>query len=42
MNDLPDNLQSSIRLFADYALFYGVIINENDCDGVQDDLCQLE
>jgi hypothetical protein len=27
VNDLPDNLKSSIRLFADDALLYGVISN---------------
>ena len=42
VNDLPDNLKSSIRLFADDALLYGVISNENDGDQLQEDLKQLE
>ena len=42
VNDLPDNLKSSIRLFADDALLYDVISNENDGDQLQEDLKQLE
>ena len=42
VNDLPDNLKSSIRLFADDALLYGVISNENDGDQLQEDLKQIE
>ena len=38
VNDLPDNLKSSIRLFADDALLYGVISNEEDGDQLQKDL----
>ena len=38
VNDLPDNLKSSLRLFADDALLYGVISNEEDGDQLQDDL----
>ena len=41
-NDLPDNLKSSIRLFADDALLYGVMTNEEDGDQLQEDLQQLE
>ena len=40
--DLPDNLKSSIRLFADDALLYGVMRNEEDGDQLQEDLQQLE
>lgn len=40
VNDLPDNLKSSLRLFADDALLYGVISNEEDGDQLQDDLRQ--
>ena len=42
VNDLPDNLKSSIRLFADDALLYGVMTNEEDGDQLQEDLQQLE
>ena len=42
INDLPDNLKSSIRLFADDALLYGVMTNEEDGDQLQEDLQQLE
>lgn len=41
-NDLPDNIQSSIRSFADDALLYGVIVSEDDCERLQDDLYQLD
>ena len=42
INDLPDNLKSSVRLFADDALLYGVMTNEEDGDQLQEDLQQLE
>ena len=42
VNDLPDNLKLSIRLFADDALLYGVISNEENGDQLQEDLQQLE
>ena len=42
VNDLPDNLKSSLRLFPDDALLYVVISNEEDGDQLQDDLRQLE
>ena len=42
VNDLPDNLKSSVRLFADDALLYGVMTNEEDGDQLQEDLQQLE
>ena len=42
VNDLPANLQSSVRLFADYALLYGIISNEDDCNRLQADLFELE
>ena len=41
-NDLTDNLKSSLRLFADDALLYGVISNEENGAQLQDDLRQLE
>ena len=42
INDLPDNLQSSVKLFTDDALLYGVTGNDTDCDHLQDDLQKLE
>ena len=42
VNDLPDNLKSQISLFADDALLYGVMSNEEDGDQLQKDLQQLE
>jgi len=42
VNDLPDNLKSSLRLSADDALLYGVISNEEDGDQLQDDLRQRQ
>ena len=42
VNELPDNLKSSIRFFADGALVYSVISNEGDGNQLQDDLRQLE
>ena len=38
VNDLPDNLQSYVKLFADDALLYGVIANDTGCDHQQGDL----
>ena len=32
VNNLPDNLKSQIRLFANDALLYGVMSNEEDGD----------
>ena len=42
VNDLAANLQSSVRLFADDALLYGIISNEDDCNRLQADLFGLE
>lgn len=41
VDDLHD-LKSSLMLFADDTLLYGVISNEEDGDKLQDDLRQLE
>ena len=41
VNILPDNLKSSLRLFADDALLYGVISNEEEGAQLQDDLRQV-
>ena len=42
INDLPDNINSTVRLFADDALLYGVISNDADGDQIQNDLIRLE
>ena len=42
VNDLPNNLKSSIRLFADDALLYGIVSSEVDGDQLQEDLKKLE
>ena len=42
INDLPDNVQSSVRLFADDALLYGIVASDADCDPIQSDLRRLE
>ena len=42
VNDLPANLQSSVRLFAVDPLLYGFIFNEDDCNRLQADLFELE
>ena len=41
-SDLLDLLSSSVRLFADDALLYGVITDQFGCDVLQDDLYKLE
>ena len=35
INDLPDSINSTVRLFADDALLYGVISNDADGDQIQ-------
>ena len=42
INDLPHNVQSSVRLFADDALLYGIVANDAACDLLQSDLLRLE
>ena len=42
VNDLPVNLQSSVRLFADNALLYSIISKEDDCNRLHADLFELE
>ena len=42
INDLPVNLKSQTRLFADDALVYEVISADIDTNNLQDDLCNLE
>ena len=41
-NNLPDNVQSSVRLSADDALLYGIVASDADCDLLQSDLRRLE
>ena len=42
INDLPDNLQSQVRLFADDAAVYLVLQGKNDSDRLQRDLDYLQ
>ena len=42
INDLPEKLHSTPRLFADDTLLYRVIDSEADCDLLQEDLATLE
>ena len=41
INDLPDCVQSSTRLFADDCILYRQIKSQQDCDILQDDLNRL-
>lgn len=38
INDLPDGLASTVKLFADDTLLYGVVVEDADCDHLHDDL----
>ena len=42
INDLPDSLNSTVRLFADDALLYGTICCDEDTADLQEDLYRLE
>ena len=42
INDLPDGLNSTVRLFADDALLYGTICCDEDTADLQNDLYRLE
>ena len=42
VNDLADELKSTVRLFADDALLYCFIESDGDLDSLQSDLCKLE
>ena len=42
INDLPNCLTSTVKLFADDTLLYGVVVEDSDCDNLQDDLNKLE
>ena len=41
INDITDNLQSEIRLFADDCILYRVVDNLTDCETLQKDINQL-
>ena len=41
INDLPDNLNSTVRLFADDTIVYLTITSQKDCHTLQDDLRKL-
>ena len=40
--DLADNVQRSVRVFADDALLYSIVARDADCDLLQSDLRRLE
>ena len=42
INDLPDNIRSSVRLFADDYVLYRNINSPKDCEILQEDLNSLE
>ena len=42
VNDLPDGLNSTVRIFADDALSYGAICFDEDAADPQNDLCRSE
>ena len=41
INDLPDNIRSSVRLFADNCVLYRNIHSRQDCLTLQEDLTSL-
>jgi len=41
INDIVNNITSSIRLFADDCVLYGQVSSDGDRKALQDDLCQL-
>ena len=42
INDLPDSLNSTVRLFADDALLYGTICCDEDTADLQEDDIQIQ
>ena len=42
INDMPENIQSNIRLFSDDTIMYLTISNKSDCQDLQRDLSKLE
>ena len=42
INDLPDNLSSTVHLFADHSLLYLAVESQSDTNSLQKDLHELE
>ena len=42
INDMPDMIESNIRLFADDTIMYLTVSNQADCQALQSDLSKLE
>ena len=42
INDMPDMIESNIRLFADDTIIYLTVTNQTDCQAIQADLIKLE
>ena len=42
INDLPNGLTFTVKLFADDTLFYEVVVENSDSDNLRDDLNKLE
>ena len=42
INDLPNNIMSSVKLYADDVILYSSIDSEEDCHNLQHDLHTLE
>ena len=42
INDMPDIIESNIRLFADDTIMYLTVSNQADCQALQSDLSKLE
>ena len=42
INDMPDMIESNIRLFADDTIMYLTVTNQTDCQALQADLIKLE
>ena len=42
INDLPNGLTFTVKLFADDTLFYEVVVENSDSDNLRDDLSKLE
>ena len=42
INDMPDNIHSNIRLFADDTIMYLTVSNQSECQALQTDLTYLE
>ena len=41
INDIGENIGSSVRLFADDSLIYMAVSSRNDCQRLQDDLTTI-